>query len=1238
MRQSAVVLGLAGGLVLSVATCRDAVGPNGAAVGRVAIAPILPSAAALADFGLTIDAVRFIVVRHEADTIADTTLAFPPDATELELDLRVPLVAASETLSVSVVALSGTIPLFSGTRLVPVPSPIPPTEIPVDTYVGPPADSVVIQPRNPFILLNDSLRFQVQGFNQGVPVTQFYVAWSSSDSGVAPINRFGVLRAPATRAAVHVRARTPSGASDSVLATFVPPATQLVAVAGGGQTGTVGTPLVTPLEVETRATDGLGVGGVSVRFRPLVGGGAVTDTAVVTDGAGRARTTVTLGSVVGAQSFEASATGLGGSPISFDAAAFAGRATQIVATAGDLQSAVVGTAVATDPAVRAEDQFGNPVPGASITFAVSGGGGSVTGPTQLTTATGIATVGSWTLGTVVGANTLTATVAGLTPVTFTATGIAGAATQIAQLAGNGQAAVVNTILPTAPAVIVRDQFNNPVPGVGVSFAPASGGGTVTGALQTTDPTGVATVGSWRLGVLAGQNTLTASASGLAGSPVMFTATGMRDVAAQLLRMSVDTQTAIAGQPVSTPPVVRVADQFGNSVPGASVTFTLTGALIGTVTPSTATTDSLGVARVTNWTLAAGPGLNTLDAAASGLVGSPITFSANGITTTATNMALGAGDLQSGIVATLLPIPYSVVVKDAAGLPVQNVQVHWAAGPAGGSMNPATSPTDVNGIAASMRTLGPVAGTQTATASVGGLAGSPVPFTATALPDAPTQLVKQSADSQAATVATAVVAPIVKVADRFGNGVAGVVVNFAVTAGGGIVGATADTTDGLGLATAGSWTLGNVAGTNTVTVTAGALPAVTFTATGVAGAAARLAFVTDPTRALAGDTIEPAVQVAVQDQFGNTVFPAKDVVTLGLGATPDPAAKLVGTVDAAAFNGVAVFPNLAIDSAGAGYTLLAAAVNLTGAESKPFDIGGVIGAIPVTRLGPVAAALNVLTKRLYVPGSSAVSVLDIVKNAEVVQLSGFEVPFGVAVNGKTDQIYVSSAAGVVVIDGPSNTTRVSIPVGTGAKGIAVDEATNQIYVAVAGDPQKGVPALVPIDGAKDAVISTAIVALPGAGVGVAFNPNTGLVYVAIPTLQEVAVVDPVKAAVVAEIRGLGKGSYGVAVDVRTNLLYVTNRDENTVSVIDPAALKEIARLPVGRLPEGLGVDPNRGIVYVGNSGESTVSLIDGGKFNVFATLILGPTATLAPKAAVVEPATGRVYVPTQLDDLVRVIQP
>src|SRR6266566_4937063 len=390
-------------LLLTLATCRDAFEPH--ALARIAVAPVLPSRAALAAFGLTIDHVRFVVVRPVSDTLADTTVALAPGATELALELRVPLVASPETLNVSVVALCCTIPLFTGTSPVRVPTPPPPV-IPVTTYIGPAADSVVILPRSPFILLNDSLRLGAQAFNGGVPVSQFFVSWSTSDPTAAPINFFGMLRAPAARGAVWVRARTPSGATDSVTATFTPPASQLLAFAGGGQIDTVGQLLGLPLEVLARAADGLGVGGVSVHFRALTGGGGVTDSVVVTDGAGHARTTVTLGGLPGGQTFEASAVGLSGSPVSFGVVALAGPPAQLLAVAGVGQLATVATALLTRPAVLLKDAGGNPVAGASVTFTVSGGGGSLTGGTQLTNAAGLATVGSWTLGTIAGPNTL----------------------------------------------------------------------------------------------------------------------------------------------------------------------------------------------------------------------------------------------------------------------------------------------------------------------------------------------------------------------------------------------------------------------------------------------------------------------------------------------------------------------------------------------------------------------------------------------------------------------------------------------------------------------------------------------------------------------------------------------------------------------------------------------------------------------------------------------------------------
>lgn len=96
---------------------------------------------------------------------------------------------------------------------------------------------------------------------------------------------------------------------------------------------------------------------------------------------------------------------------------------------GDGQSAPAGASVSVPPAVRLLDAASNPIVGASVTFAVTSGGGSLTDPTTVTTdASGIAQVGGWTLGAPPGTNTISATVAlpGISgnPVTFTATGTA----------------------------------------------------------------------------------------------------------------------------------------------------------------------------------------------------------------------------------------------------------------------------------------------------------------------------------------------------------------------------------------------------------------------------------------------------------------------------------------------------------------------------------------------------------------------------------------------------------------------------------------------------------------------------------------------------------------------------------------------------------------------------------------------------------------------------------------------
>ena len=312
------------------------------------------------------------------------------------------------------------------------------------------------------------------------------------------------------------------------------------------------------------------------------------------------------------------------------------QTTQTLAkVAGDAQSATVGASVATAPSVKVTNSSGAGVSGVAITFAVASGGGSVAGASQTTDANGVATVGGWTLGQVAGANSLTATAAGTvtgSPVTFTATGNAGAATQMSKQAGDAQQGLAGATLTTAPAVLLKDQFNNPVPNVAVTFAVATGGGSVTGGSATTGANGVATVGSWKLGNTPGANTLTATATGnnIAGNPATFSATGAVGPAAAIAKVAGDNQTAAPGSAVATPPTVRVTDAAGNNVSGAGVTFAVASGG-GAVAGGSQLTATDGTAKPTSWTLGATAGTNTVTATttATGVAGSPLTFTATG---------------------------------------------------------------------------------------------------------------------------------------------------------------------------------------------------------------------------------------------------------------------------------------------------------------------------------------------------------------------------------------------------------------------------------------------------------------------------------------------------------------------------------------------------------------------------------------------------------------------------------
>ena len=201
----------------------------------------------------------------------------------------------------------------------------------------------------------------------------------------------------------------------------------------------------------------------------------------------------------------------------------------------------------------------------------------------------------------------------------------------------------------------------------------------------------------------------------------------RPFALALEILSGDGQQGAPGVELAQPLVVEVRDQYGDPLPDAEVTFTVT-AGDGTLSVTTAATDGDGRASTT-LTLGPQPGTNTIEIEATVDTRlAPVIFTAvgRGVATTLDKLS---GDEQQGSAGIALPEPFVVELRNQAGAAHAGYPVRFYVTAGGGTLSARTAVTDAEGRAATTLTLGPEPGTNTVRARVSGL--QPVIFTATA---------------------------------------------------------------------------------------------------------------------------------------------------------------------------------------------------------------------------------------------------------------------------------------------------------------------------------------------------------------------------------------------------------------------------------------------------------------------------------------------------------------------------
>lgn len=349
------------------------------------------------------------------------------------------------------------------------------------------------------------------------PVSGVEVEWSAEGGGsVSPVTSLtgGDGRAAAERVlgdqpGTYFTIARVAALSEPVTFTTTGVAARLVLTAQLPAIAVSGTPLEPQPALQLQDADGAPIAreGVVVTVQIASGGGSLSGgTSATSDPQGRvAFTDLAIRGSPGVRTliFAADAFAPAVSP---PIAIGVGSPASIEAVAGDQQSAAVNTAVAVRPAVVVRDAEGNPISGIPVTFKVTAGGGSLSGPTPVTGSDGIAAVGGWTLGPKVGDNSLEAEVSGQdlsgSPVEFSATGTPGpvsadesrvsASPSTIGASGGSSAATIT--------VIALDQFENPIPGLTVTLsatgsgnaitqpaAPTDGDGETTGKLSATSP-------------------------------------------------------------------------------------------------------------------------------------------------------------------------------------------------------------------------------------------------------------------------------------------------------------------------------------------------------------------------------------------------------------------------------------------------------------------------------------------------------------------------------------------------------------------------------------------------------------------------------------------------------------------------------------------------------------------------------------------------------------------------------
>jgi hypothetical protein len=278
--------------------------------------------------------------------------------------------------------------------------------------------------------------------------------------------------------------------------------------------------------------------------------------------------------------------------------------------------------------IEVQDKNGAGLANVPVTLRILEGGGAIDRPQRTTDSRGLIELRAWTMGDRPGLNRLSVEVQGAEPVEVSVQAGAGPPAMLEPIGTVPARAPVATSLSQLPQVRVTDRFNNPIAGLTIIYRPSSGG-TVADSALVSNAEGLTRQSSWRLGPLAGPQTLQVSVTG--APDLVLSIQADPGPAARFTWDTPQDQGVEVGLFVVHSPTARVTDEHGNAIAGVAVTFQVQSGG-GRVEGISGTTDATGRARVARWYVGSQPGPNTLGASAAGFTS--IVLSARALPTSA----------------------------------------------------------------------------------------------------------------------------------------------------------------------------------------------------------------------------------------------------------------------------------------------------------------------------------------------------------------------------------------------------------------------------------------------------------------------------------------------------------------------------------------------------------------------------------------------------------------------------